>query len=132
MSNDRYSNNPEHPLWDVPQTVLDAARAYGREAASTNDLSKEFTEEISDAFVLAIAPHVANWKRPDEPDLATIQTHLLVLLEEAGRGNRADPFMAGYNVGLKMAAQVAGIDTLTAWRAQKGELGLTTPTTETT
>ena len=61
MSRTRYADYPDHPLREIPQAVLDAARAAVSEAAGAGDVDPEQIEPIADAVVLAVLPAMRAW-----------------------------------------------------------------------
>lgn len=57
MITHRYAAYPDHPLHDVPDAVIDAARAELREAQDWKDVyfpDPELLEPIADAIVIAV------------------------------------------------------------------------------
>lgn len=62
-TNDRYSGpdatdgaGGPHPLADVPQVILDAARGALREAAELGDVDPSMADPIADAVVIDLLP----------------------------------------------------------------------------
>jgi hypothetical protein len=58
-----YAKYPDHDLHDVPLVVLEAARAYMRQAASWKDVDEEDAEPLADAVIAAALPVVREWLR---------------------------------------------------------------------
>ena len=57
MTSSRYADFPDHPLRDVPQSVLDVARKPVRDAAEYKDVDPEMADSIADAVVAQLAQH---------------------------------------------------------------------------
>jgi hypothetical protein len=50
----RYDDYPDHPLYGVPQAVLDAAREVILEALEWSDVSESMVEPMADAVVMRL------------------------------------------------------------------------------
>lgn len=50
----RYDAYPDHPLYGVPQEVLDAAREVMAEAVECHDVSAELADPLADAVVMSM------------------------------------------------------------------------------
>lgn len=55
MTND-YANYPSHPLYNVPEEILDAARQELRGAAFCGDVDSDLADPIADAVVMSLLP----------------------------------------------------------------------------
>lgn len=52
----RYQDHPTHPLHNVPQEILDAARFVMSEAVECRDISAANADPLADAVVMALLP----------------------------------------------------------------------------
>jgi hypothetical protein len=57
----RYADFPDHPLVNIRQAVLDAARHAMAEAADAGDTSSEMINPIADMVVMDLLP----WLKPE-------------------------------------------------------------------
>lgn len=57
----RYADHPDHPLCNVRQEVLDAARHAMAEAADAKDVTEEMVNPIADMVVMDMLP----WLKPE-------------------------------------------------------------------
>lgn len=58
--NDEYTF-PDHPLFGVPQEVLDAARGAMATAIEAKDVDAEQAEMIADVVVIECLPAIRRW-----------------------------------------------------------------------
>lgn len=58
-----YAGFPNHPLRDVPQAILDAARAVMDEVVESKDVSADMARPIADAVVMALGIEVVGHAR---------------------------------------------------------------------
>lgn len=65
VANDLYRDYADHPLHDVPQDVLDAARACLQEAVVWRDLDPDDVQPLADAVVMACLPPMRAWLSSD-------------------------------------------------------------------
>lgn len=57
----RYSQFPQHPLRDIRQPVLDAARHAMQEAADCGEVPQNMVKPIADMVVMDLLP----WLKPE-------------------------------------------------------------------
>jgi hypothetical protein len=76
-ANVKYADYPSHPLYDVPQAVLDAGRTATREAAGVNDLNEVNAGPIADAVIQRALPELRKWLAQAEPLSTVPWWHLL-------------------------------------------------------
>jgi len=65
VANELYRDHPDHPLHDVPQDVLDAARACLQEAAQWGGVHPDDVQPLADAVVMACLPPMRAWLSSD-------------------------------------------------------------------
>ncbi len=66
--NHRYREYPGHPLYEVPQGVIDSARSITRDAGVWKDMDAAFAEPIADAVVARIIERGFEITRKLPPD----------------------------------------------------------------